>query len=390
MMRRLMTACAAIVMAMVATASHSAAPPHAGGNVLFWSQAERQANLSRMEKIFPTQMVKARRNPSAPVAARKQLDVTINAAGGTMTIGQFMRDSNMAGVLALKDGKIRLERYALGLTREGHWSSFSVAKSLTSTLVGVAIRDGKIGSVNDPVTRYIPGLRGSAFEGVTLHHLLTMSSGVKWNEDYSDPNSDAAKLKSFGESASFDVVSYMAQLPRVSEPGQTFHYNTGNTHLLGIAVSNAAGMPLSQYLSERIWKPFGMQHHAYWVTSHGQVLGGSYLNASLRDFGLFGQFMLAGGKIGSRSVIPDGWFEQAARPAYRIRPGLSYGYQWWINDDATVQAIGIYGQTIYLNRAKKLVVVVLSAWDKPVEMSYLARQRELIHAIESALDQDQR
>lgn len=364
------------------TATAAARP---GGNVLFWSPEERRANLSRMEEFFPTRtVVHAPQAVPLPKAPRR-IDLRVSLDGKRIDIDQYMRETNMAGLLVLQNGRILVEHYGLGLTRNGRWASFSVAKSFTSTLAGAAIADGFIKSVHDPVTAYIPGLRNTAFEGVTIEQLLTMSSGVRWNEDYKDPASDAAKLKSFEDNADFDIVNYMAALPRVAEPGAEFHYNTGNTHLLGIAIANAVGMPLSDYLTQKIWKPLGMERDAYWVTSHGQILGGSYLSVALRDFGRFGQFILDGGEVDGRPVLPENWVRDATRPLHRVRPGLSYGYQWWINDDGTFRAIGIFGQAIQIDPRRKLVVVFLSAWDDAVSPKLLERQQRLVDDITAAV-----
>src|SRR5262249_21731411 len=147
------------------------------------------------------------------------------------------------------------------------WTSFSVAKSVTSTLVGAAIADGKIQSLNAPVTDYIHELKGSAYEGVTVRQLLMMSSGVKWSEDYTDPKSDVARAGGGpSEPGVNPIVSYMRRLPRANPPGSKFHYDTGETDLVGVLVTNAVGKGLAEYASEKIWKPYGMERDAVWMT----------------------------------------------------------------------------------------------------------------------------
>jgi CubicO group peptidase (beta-lactamase class C family) len=355
------------------------------GNVLFWPEAQKAAGFRHMEAIFPTATVKAGARVHALPRAPGAFDVRYTLDGRAMTTGRFMQANRVAGLLVLRDGRILAERYRLGLTRSGRWTSFSVAKSITSTLVGAAIRDGAIKSVDDPITTYVPRLKGSAYDGATIRDLLTMSAGVRWNEDYTDPNSDAARLKAFDHDARYDVVDYMAGLPRATEPGKAWHYRTGDSHLLGIAVANATGMPLSDYLSKVIWQPYGMQQDAYWVTSHGTVLGGSYLSMSLRDFGRFGQFFLDGGRAGGRPVLPEGWTTQATRPLYATDlPGIGYGYQWWV-DGGDYAAIGIFGQTIRVDPAKRLVIVVLSAWPQATVAKNYRELGAFVAAVERAV-----
>lgn len=358
------------------------------GNVLFWKPEQRSAGFRNMEKIFPTATVKAGGTVfSLPAAVRPAPDVRFTDGGRTLTTDDFMKANNVAGILIIKDGKILTEKYGLGLTRNGRWTSFSVAKSVTSTLVGAAIKDGYIKSVDDPITRYIPRLSGSAYDGATIRDLLTMTSGVRWNEDYADPSSDAAKLKAFGHDSEFDVVDYMSRLPRETKPGAKFHYRTGDSHLLGIAVANATGRPLNTYLSEKIWKPFGMQADAYWVTSKKVVLGGSYLSMTLRDFGRFGVFMLNGGKAAGRDVLPPNWTTEASEPLYPTGiPGASYGYQWWVSNDGSYSAVGIFGQSIRIDPARKLVVVILSAWPEAGGLERYKLIEEYVNAVKKAVD----
>lgn len=158
-----------------------------GAEVLFWSQAQRDQNFPHMEKLFPGHVVQAG-GKVHPLPAGKPL------AFPDADIDAFIAQQNVAGLIVLKDGRIVLERYARGYSRQGRWTSFSVAKSFTSSLVGAAIGDGFIKSVDEPVTRYIPELAGSGYDGVTIAQLLTMTSGVKWNEDYTDAKSDVARM----------------------------------------------------------------------------------------------------------------------------------------------------------------------------------------------------
>jgi CubicO group peptidase (beta-lactamase class C family) len=253
-----------------------------------------------------------------------------------------------------------MERYALGRTARDRWTSFSVAKSVTSTLIGAAIQDGFIKGLDDPVTAYIPELKGSAYEGVTVRQLITMTSGVKWNEDYTDLNSDVAKVGlSVIEPGVNPVVSYMRRLPREAEPGTKFVYKTGETDLAGVLLSNAVHKPMAQYLSEKIWAPFGMEQDALWVEDiAGHERGGCCMSMTLRDYGRIGQFLLGDGVAGGKRVLPEGWVQDATSPHVKDPP---YGYFWWLTPGG-YEAEGIFGQSISIFPDEHLVVVQNAAW----------------------------
>lgn len=344
--------------------------------VLFWSDAQKIQNFPQMEKLFPVHVVKAAGN-THPLPKGKPLNLP------EAEIEAFMAAQKVAGMMVLQDGKVRLERYALGFGPNGRWTSFSVAKSFTSTLVGAAIRDGHIKSVDDPVTRYIPELAGSGYDGVSVSQLLTMTSGVKWNEDYTDPNSDVAQMYAKPAPTGVDpTVAYMRTLPRESAPGEKWVYKTGETNLIGVLVTKATGKPLATYLTEKVWHPLGMQSDAYWmVDPSGQEIGGCCLSVSLADYARIGQFALNGGK----GVVPDGWFAQAtAAKAQTGRPGFGYGYQWWTYPQGRFGAVSIFGQSITIDPAKKIVVVFSSAWPKATDRDLSAARMGFVEKLFAA------
>ena len=294
------------------------------------------------------------------------LPIAAFSAGGEKekALEDFLREQKVAGFLILQDGKIRLERYALGHSESSRWSSLSVAKSVTSTLVGAAIKDGYIKSVDDYVTDYIPDLKGSAYDSVTIRHLLTMTTGIRWNENYTDPNADIARFSTDSiEPGMNATVSYMRRLPAEAEPGKKFVYSTGETHLLGVLVSSATHQTLSHYLSSKIWIPYGMEQNATWTLDRtGQEMAGCCLQMTLRDFARFGQFVLEDGRINGESIVPDDWFKTATHIQVPLWPGGGYGYGWWIFNGSSFEALGIYGQMIHIDPARRLVIAVNSAW----------------------------
>jgi CubicO group peptidase (beta-lactamase class C family) len=347
-----------------------------GAEILFWSQAQRDTNFPAMEKLFPGNAIKAPAHARVlPVGA----PLPIPAAD----VDAFMSSMNVAGLIVLQNGKVRLERYARGLTAEGRWTSFSVAKSFTSTLVGAALKDGYIKSVDDPVTRYIPELAGSGYDGVTVAQLLTMTSGVKWNEDYTDPKSDVARMFLEPVPAGVDpTVYFMRKLPRDTAPGTKWVYKTGETNLIGVLVRRATGKSLAAYAEEKIWKPAGMERDGFWMTEQTRAeVSGCCLSVSLRDYARFGQFVLEGG----HGVAATGWFAAATGAHATVAPGgFGYGYQWWTYPEGRFGAVGIFGQGILIDPATKTVVALVSAAprasDRAATLQRLAFEQKLIEA----------
>lgn len=327
-----------------------------GAEILFWSQEKRDANFPAMEKLFPGNTIKASAHARVLPAG---VPLPIPAAD----VDAFMSSMNVAGLIVLQNGKVRLERYARGLTEQGRWTSFSVAKSFTSTLVGAALKDGYIKSVDDPVTRYVPELAGSGYDGVTVGQLLTMTSGVKWNEDYTDPKSDVARMFLEPVPAGVDpTVYFMRKLPRDTAPGTKWVYKTGETNLIGVLVRRATGKSLVAYAEEKIWKPAGMERDGFWMTDQTRAeVSGCCLSVSLRDYARFGQFVLEGG----HGVTAKGWFAAATSPHATVAPGgFGYGYQWWTYPGGRFGAVGIFGQGILIDPATKTVVAMVSAAPK--------------------------
>ena len=350
-------------------------------DVLSWQQSQREAAfraMDRMPVLAKASSVTASPTP-LPLPAGKTLEIP--------GIDEYLRQQNTAGLVILQNGRVRFERYGLGFDAAGRWTSFSVAKSFTSTLVGAAIQDGHIKSLEDKVSAYLPGLRGSAYDDVTVRQLLTMSSGVRWNEDYEDPEADVAQFNNATPEAGMDAtVSYLRKLPRAHPPGELWNYNTGETNLIGVLVSAATGKPLAQYLQEKIWHPAGMESQATWLLGRtGNEIAGCCLQASTRDFARFGLFVLANGAAGGQQVVPPDWFAQATRKQKDIGdPGRGYGFQWWTYDDGSVAAQGIFGQGIYIDPQRRLVIASNSNWTR-ASLGPESKAREAFYAQVRAL-----
>jgi CubicO group peptidase (beta-lactamase class C family) len=329
-------------------------------NVLFWSQSQRDAGFRMLDRV-PV-LVESRKIP----ASDKQHEfgegppLTLD-----MDVDAMMKDQRYAALIIVHNGDIRMERYGLGFEDDGRWTSFSVAKSLTSTLVGIALEEGHIESLDDPVSKYISGLEGSAYDAVTVEQLLTMSSGIAWDETYTDPNSDVARFNDHvAEDGGSNLVDYMSQLPRAHPAGEVWNYSTGETNLIGVLVREATGRDLADYLSEKIWRPYGMQQDASWLLNDdGTEISGCCIQAATLDFARFGQFILDGAMIDGKRLVPENWIEQATtkRIGYN-NPGQGYGYQWWTYDNGAFAARGIFGQGIYLDPNRNLIIATNSSW----------------------------
>ncbi len=344
----------------LAARSPSASTLPGATNFTFWSPTQQEIGYRSMEKIFPTNRIArgAKISPLQKAGQEVAVDFTFNDR--PYTVDDFMKINRVSGVMIVRNGKILLERYGLGREPDDRWTSFSIAKSVTSTLIGAAIKDGKIKSIDDPLTAYLPDLKGGAYDGVSIRQALTMTSGVKWDENYDDPNSDFSR---HATEMGPDFIRLMAKLPRDGTPGTKYKYSTGESNILGAVVLAATGKTMSAYLSEKIWVPYGMEQDAVWMTSPtGEETGGICFSATLRDYARFGMFFMEGGVVNGEVILPEGWIADATR-RHSGTDELEYGYQWWVHTkDRAYEGIGIMGQSLYIHPDSKTIVVIQSAW----------------------------
>ncbi|MDN5924306.1 MAG: beta-lactamase family protein [Xanthomonadales bacterium] len=356
--------------------------------VLFWTQAQRDVRFAQMDKLFPSDRV-ARGTlvhalPPGPALLPRWQDASI-------TLKHYMHKNHVVGVMVLQHGKIRLQRYAPGFAPQQHWTSFSVAKSFTSTLLGIALRQGYIHSLDDSLVTYIPSLHGSAYADVTIRQLLTMTSGVRWNEDYSDPQSDVAQMyQSACHGKQPLVLTYLKKMPRAWPAGSHWNYNTAETDLLGILVQRATQRSLATYLAQTIWQPYGMASDAFWLKDQcdGSDTGGSGLSATLADYARMGQFMLDGGRIDGKPIIAKAWMHGAMQRQQHVdAPGRGYGYLWGTDADGSYAAIGIFGQLLYIDPSRQLVIAQVAAWPHADTEALVAGRRAFVAAVKRGADQ---
>lgn len=355
-------------------------------SLLFWLQDEKERRFPMMQAIFPSIPV----SPGTKTAPFEKLKNTKPRWKDKTTLTSYMHDNHVKGIIMIQDDKIRLETYADGIDKETVWTSFSMAKSVSSILLGIALKEGAIESLDDELQNYIPELKGRDYGKVTVRQLLTMTSGIAWNEDYGDPNSDVAQMyQSPCQNNESHILTYMKSLKFAYEPGTHWNYSTGETDLVGILIQKATGKPLADYLSEKIWEPWGMEHCAYWLADECSNLniGGSGLSATLRDYARLGTLMLNDGKRGDKNLLSEEYLDNATSLLFETDDqGGGYGYLWWRFKNGSYAAIGIFGQMIYINPHKDLVIAQIAAWPKATSDKLTEGRRAFIEAVQRGLD----
>ena len=278
------------------------------------------------------------------------------------TLAGFLKDISTIGVVVIKSDSILFEKYWEGYNDSSYSSSFSVAKSITSLLIGIAIKEGLIHSVNDPVSNYLPEFKDGEKAKLKIADLLTMSSGSDWDESYANPLSVTTELY-YGSNAN----KVASEVKIIHQPGSLHSYKSGDTQLLGMIVEKVTGKSLSSYASERLWKPIGAEHAALWSTDKdgGNEKAYCCFNTNARDFARFGQLMLDSGRWKGQEIISPEYYFQSIKPCMipdeTGSPCNYYGYQWWIypGQENIFYARGILGQYVIVIPSKKLVLVRL-------------------------------
>ncbi len=346
--------------------------------------ADRKYKMQQADQTFPGRRMSASENPLPLPSAGlpNDFDIKYEWEGEIYDINDFNERTHSNALLILKNGAVVKEIYRNGSDPATKFISWSTAKSFTSTMVGLAIEDGYIKSVEDDLSDYLPSLLGSAYEGVSIKHALQMTSGVRWDESSYDFGDLSKPLANQWENSiiqhRYRFIEGANSLVRETEPGSIFNYSTMESSILGWLIENATAKRLANYMEERLWHQAGMEFDAVWLLDGpgeiGREMAGGMLAASLRDFGRYGLLMLSKGKAGARQVISENWIEEATTPdsaavdygaLYDGYP-LGYGYQWWLFPDGRFEAQGLFGQLIYIAPDENVVVVKLSAWPEGV------------------------
>lgn len=301
-------------------------------------------------------------------------------------VNQWITDRTVTALVVLKDGDIVYENYFQGTGPDDLRISWSVAKSYLSALVGILLDEGKIASLDDPVTQYAPQLTGSAYDGATLRNVLQMSSGVTFDEDYLDKNSDINRMgRILALGGKMD--DFTADLTeRFAEPGQQWQYVSIDTHVIGMVVRGATGRSIADLLSEKIIVPLGLERSPYYVTDGvgtAFVLGG--LNLTTRDYARFAQMFAQGGEWQGQQIVPAAWVAASTAASAPTAPGkIGYGYQWWIPQGAApgeYMARGVYGQYLYIDTTRNVVIATNAADRKFREAGVSQRNIDIFRLI---------
>lgn len=330
-------------------------------------------NYRNTKEFFNTTTVHAGDTPSPFAYDLQPITDTYVYDGEERSIKDLMVETGTTGLLVAKDGTILFEEYYQGEKADDRHIQFSVTKSFISALFGIAMADGLIDSIDDPVTKYLPEFKDTGYDGTTLRHVLTMSTGIRFTEDYGDLTSDVNKMSmTIGTGGSLD--EFATSLPRDREPGTYNDYVSVNTHVLGMVLKRVTGQTITQLLEEKIWKPIGMEHDAYFlIDGHGMEVAMGGLQASLRDMARMGRLYLNNGRWGDRQIVPADWVKASVTPeAPHLEAGFDnpgsetpygYGYQWWTpsNPHGDFMASGIYHQFIYVDPTTGVVIAKTSA-----------------------------
>ena len=350
-------------------------------SILFWDTEKKIEGFKNIRELLPTRIIN---KSDYPLSLSYELDdfsdISYRYKNNTYTIQDYINKFKVGGLIILRNGKILHEEYNFGNNQESRWISFSVTKSVTSMLLGAAIKDGFIKNVEEPVVTYLPHLIDSSYRDVTIKQVLHMSSGIKWNEDYTDPYSDVSLASGLN---SLELYSYLNKLGKSSNPGEKFNYNTGEANLIGGIVRSAIGNNLSTYLEQKIWKPFGMEHDAYWVldNDYSLELGGCCINATLRDYSRIGLFAMNKGITREGiAVLPTNWIDESTNPSNNLK---YYGYQWWLDgpEYESFYADGIFGQFIWIDPSSKIVVAMQSVWHAAASQESMDHRRNFMIAL---------
>lgn len=347
MRRSLLTLPLALTAALIFT---GVALPSAQAEAATPEVAPAPPNAAQLYGVLPgADALTPSADPVNLISEPRPLDVTYTVDGKNYTLDDYLNRTTQ-GFVVLDGDKIVKEWYSFGNSKDTLFQSWSMAKSFTSDAIGIALGEGKIRSLEDKVTDYVPELAGSGYGDVSLHNLLRMSSGIQWNETLDDIPLHLGVSLGLQSTLGFAKVR-----TRAWEPGSQFNYASMDTAVLALVLQRSTGVPYFQYLQDKIWGPAGMASGAYLGNDHhGNNLGYCCVYATDRDFARFGKMMLDGGVVHGREVVPASWVSAATTPS-----GVSpeYGLQWWLDGDEGYYASGLGDQKIYVSTKHNVVIV---------------------------------
>ena len=338
----------------------------------YWSQPYSYYYMHNMDKVGGLRIDWVRKSgkpfPLGKSAAVVQPAYTVN--GQTYALDDYLAKGDVNAFVVLKDGQLVYERYLHGADPASRFISFSVGKSVTSVLFGIAVDEGRIPNVEDPVSKHLPELKGTAYDGVSIRNALQMATGVRYDEQYLEPASDIHNLLRAllrGDRSFLSLAAEYGKREPERKPGTKFDYQSIDTQVLAEILERRTGMGMAKYAEDRLWKKLGAESDAFLFESKKQksTCGFACFNATARDYARFALMAMNRGELGGTRIVSDKWMRDSTTPpAYAD----NYGYQWWMNvgsPDGAFRAVGIYGQTLYVNPVKKVVIAQFSSRPKP-------------------------
>ncbi|MHA6289576.1 serine hydrolase domain-containing protein [Maricaulis sp. CAU 1757] len=349
-----------------------------------------------MDEVFPSRAILPAESTRPLPRDLAPADPTYRHDGETRRVSDWLAASDSAGLIVMRDGVVVHEQYLLGADATTRHTSWSVGKSFVATLIAIALEEGRISSLDQTAEMFAPQLGGTAYGATTLRHLLMMSAGVDFVEDYEAPGSDIRRL--FLGAAIFgrDIDRLVGQVERDRDPGTDLHYVSANTHVLSAVLRGIYNQPLAEIVETRIWQPLGMTSAASWNQNvsgdDGMAIGYCCLNATLEDYARFGQFYLQDGVWNGERILPEGWVDMATRPNADFQePGpdgrydhRGYGLHFWVPEgyDGEYFMAGVYGQYIWVDTRRDIVIARTAAdigWDARLPESIAAMRALAAH-----------
>ncbi len=357
------------------TSDQNTSTPASAAELRMFSGARQYQNFSNFKNLLRVSEMQPSSQPYRfPAGTPISLPQSYEYAGESRSFNSFLQQTDTGGLLVLKEGEVVFEEYWLTGGADVQWISWSVAKSFTSALVGIALEEGCIGSIEEPISKYVEVDAGSAYDGVRIKDVLQMSSGARWNEDYGDPESDIMRFSAVMAGVG-TLDEFIASMPGENPPGTVCRYNSADTQVLGSLLVNATGRSVTDYMQEKLCQPLGFEASGYWlVDSQGREMVFGGLNLTARDFAKLGDLYRQGGVWQGRQVVPAEWVRASIQPdAPHLQAGaveiadmtldIGYGYQWWIprGDRGEFTGIGVYNQFVYVDPSSGVVIVKQSA-----------------------------
>ena len=349
---------------------------HAFFELGLFTGVEQHENFSRIDELVSSRAMAPSSSPRPwPGGNDVALVETFEFDGAQSNTEQFLAESDTAALLVLHEGTMRHESYSLTGGPDVRWISMSVAKSFTSALVGIALQEGLIGSIEEPISSYVSVEPGSAYDGVTIRSVLQMSSGARWHEDYSDPESDIVRLGEASAGAGGGLDAFVATMSCDVPPDTLCRYNSADTQALTALLRSATGQSLAAFMQSRLVEPLGFTNPGAWlVDPQGVELGFGGLALTARDYARIGELYRNGGRVDSQQVVAAEWVAASiTASAPHLQSGRvlvgghttfeGYGYQWWLppGDRGEFEAVGVYNQFVYVDPTSGVTIVKLSA-----------------------------